>query len=361
MDPGPSDPHAIIIGAGPAGIASAVCLAERKIRYTLLERGNSPLAALRRVDPQMTLLSPSRLSRLPFMRFGSNKSRYLTFQTFVKAAEDYHDHHNIKVIINSDVLSVTRSRHGFVVGFCNPDGSRKFIEGSHVINATGIISSPRFPKEFDPTFCSFRWKHSIDVRTSDLVGARKLLVVGGGASAAEVFNRWLKVREPSSVAWLSLNSRLKAFVNPVLGVDIHYLLWLPEHIPAWLLGWRAGRLPELMNGKGVLPAIRKGTITVKFSISHYDKKAVLFCDGSSVEPDFSVFATGFRYATDHLKSLIDHDPDGRPLVCCCESSATPNLYLLGLRFGRTFASPYVRGIARDAMYVARRITRDSVL
>jgi len=36
---------------------------------------------------------------------------------------------------------------------------------------------------------------------------------------------------------------------------------------------------------------------------------------------------------------------------------TTVLYLLGLRFGRTFASPFLRGIARDAEYVARRIAR----
>ena len=34
------------------------------------------------------------------------------------------------------------------------------------------------------------------------------------------------------------------------------------------------------------------------------------------------------------------------------------LYLLGFRFGRTFASPYLRGIARDALSVAERIAMD---
>ena len=34
------------------------------------------------------------------------------------------------------------------------------------------------------------------------------------------------------------------------------------------------------------------------------------------------------------------------------------LFLLGFRFGRTFASPYLRGIARDAEYVASHIARE---
>ena len=31
---------------------------------------------------------------------------------------------------------------------------------------------------------------------------------------------------------------------------------------------------------------------------------------------------------------------------------------MGFRFGRTFASPYLRGIARDAEYVAEHIARE---
>ena len=38
-----------------------------------------------------------------------------------------------------------------------------------------------------------------------------------------------------------------------------------------------------------------------------------------------------------------------------ESTRARGLYLLGYRFGRTFASPYLRGIARDAAYVAGQI------
>jgi hypothetical protein len=36
-----------------------------------------------------------------------------------------------------------------------------------------------------------------------------------------------------------------------------------------------------------------------------------------------------------------------------------NLYLLGLRFGRSIASFALRGISRDAVHVAERIARSS--
>ena len=61
---------------------------------------------------------------------------------------------------------------------------------------------------------------------------------------------------------------------------------------------------------------------------------------------------------EHLKEVVDLDPEGRPLVKNCESTRVPGMFLLGYRFGRTFASPYLRGIARDAEYVAKRIARE---
>jgi len=252
---------------------------------------------------------------------------------------------------------VSRVEGGFTVQYRAGDGSTRTITGSEVINAAGTSTFPVLPETFHPEACSFRWKHSLDVRTADLALARRLLVVGGGASAAEVLDRWLEVRSLDARAWMSLRSPLRAIVNPILGVDIHYLAWLPERLPVRFLGWRVGRLGEPMNGRHVLPAIRRGLITKLPAVDRYVGRSVQLRDGRVLEPDLVVFATGFRYDTSHLPDLLDYDPDGRPLVRRCESTRVAGLYLLGFRYGRTFASPYIRGIGRDAALVARRITR----
>jgi len=356
MEPA-SSRHVVIIGAGPAGLAAAFCLAQRKISYTLLERGVSAVAALRQADPDMALLSPSRLSRLPAMPSSAKEPVYLSFRDFVNKLERYCEQHAIQIMANSEVINVSRNNlQGFVVHYRDQRGATQTVNGSHVINATGIVSAPQFPKNFNPGACAFRWKHSLDVRAADLMSARRLVVVGGGSSAAEVLDRWLEVRPPEARAWLLLRSPLLAIVNPILGlVDVHYLVWLIEHLPTLLLGWRVGRLPEPMNGRLVLPAIKQGLISRLKAEASYEGNAIIISESQRLEPDFVVFATGFRYTTAHLGDLIEHDPDGRPRVCCCESTRTPGLYLLGFRFGRTFASPYIRGIARDAPYVARKI------
>ena len=91
---------------------------------------------------------------------------------------------------------------------------------------------------------------------------------------------------------------------------------------------------------------------------NYKNGEVEFVNGERIEPDLIVFATGFTYAVEHLKEVVDLDPDRRPLVKNCESTRVPGMFLIGYRFGRTFASPYLRGIARDAEFVAERIARE---
>jgi thioredoxin reductase len=352
MNAAASDEPVIIIGAGPAGLAAAEALAKRNIDYVVLEKGPSVASALRRVDPEMRLLSPTSLSLMPDMNVEPRAPSYLPFGVLVQELERYQEEHGLNVIFNSTVQSVQSEGSGFTVRYRTTGSAEHSMRGSHVINATGIISKPRLPENFVPNSSTVRWMHSLDARAQHLAKAQRLLVVGGGASAAEVLENWLRVRQENSRAWLSLRSRLRAVPHWILGIDVHYFVWLPEQIPICLFGWRANRLTEPMTGRDVVKAIRRGLIARMPAVRNYQNGIVDFTDGRCLQPDLIVFATGFTYAFEHLKNVVDLDPDGRPLVKNCESTRAARVFLLGYRFGRTFASPYLRGIARDAEYVA---------
>ena len=354
-DRGSSDP-VIIIGAGPAGLAAAETLAKRNIEYVIFEKGPAVASALRRVDPEMRLLSPKGLSLMPDMSPDPQAPAYMPFSVLVHELERYQQQHELKVNFDCTVLAIRKETRGFTVRYRNRDSEEHELRGSHVINATGIISQPRLPDNFHFEAC--RWRHSLDVRSEDLAGSKRLLVVGGGASAAEVLENWLRVRQEGDGAWLSLRSRLVAIPHWIFGIDVHYFAWLPEQVPTGLFGWRANRLTEPMTGRAVVRAIREGLIKRMPAVRRYENGEVEFVNRKRMEPDLIVFATGFSYAVEHLKDVVDLDPDGRPLVKNCESTRTPGVFLLGYRFGRTFASPYLRGIARDAEYVAEKIARE---
>ena len=348
----------IIIGAGPAGLAAAETLAKRRIDYIVLEKGPSVAAALRRVDPEMRLLSPKGLSLMPDMRVASSAPVYLPFETLVHELERYQQQHGLKVSVNCTVISVSKDRGSFVVRYRNSENEEVTVRGSHVINATGIISKQRLPENFNPASSTISWLHSLDARAEHLANTRRLLVVGGGASAAEVLETWLRVRQEKDHAWLSLRSRLCAFPHWILGIDVHYFAWLPEHFPSALFGPLLSGWTEPMTGRAVVRAIRQGLITQVPVVRRYENGTVEFDNRQHIQPDLIVFATGFRYALDHLKGLFDLDREGRPIVRNCESTRSRGLFVLGFRFGRTFASPYLRGIARDAEYIADLIARE---
>jgi putative flavoprotein involved in K+ transport len=354
---GSNDIPVVVIGSGPAGLAASDCLQKRRISCVVLEAGAKAAAALRRVDPEMKLLSPTALSLLPGMKRRVNEPNYLPFNDLVKELEFYTKQKQIEVVAGARVVSVVRSGNGFKVSYQTNYGARHSIEATHVINATGIISHPQLPESFRADEVSFRWLHSLNTRSSDIANSRKLLVIGAGASAAEVLERWLEKRRPGDTAWLSVRSSLRCVPHWIFGLDLHYLGWLPEQLPACFFGWRSGRLQEPMAGLTVCRAIFKRSITRVPGVARYEGDTVELTDGRRLQPDLVVFATGFRYETHHLDGLLEFDPDGRPLIRNCESTRAGGLYLLGYRFGRTFASPYLRGIARDADYVAGRIAR----
>lgn len=344
--------HVAILGAGPAGLATAVCLQRHGVSYIVLERGAGPAAGLRRIDPEMELLSPTRISLMPGMGRGPNDPPYLTFPAYAERLEQLAREHRIAVRTGTDVERVDRSGPGFSVRL--RDGSA--VECTHVVSATGIVSSPRLPDPFEPGAARYRWLHSIDFRSSHLATARRLLVVGGGQSAAEVLERWLALRREDDRAWLSLRSRALVLPHWILGIDVHYFAWPLEFLhPRWI-GLDRPTLREPVLGLALPRALRAGVVRRVREIHDFGGPAPVTVDGERLAPDLVVFATGFQYALDHVRHLVGSDAL-RPRLRDCESAVTPGLYFLGLRRCRTFASAYLRGIGRDASAVAARIAR----
>lgn len=330
----------------------SVCLQRHDISHTVLERGVDPAAGLRRIDPEMELLSPTRISTIPGIRRQANDPPYLTFPAYVGKLEQLVLEHRIAVRTGADVERVDRSGPGFSVRL--RDGTA--VDCSHVVNATGVVSFPRLPSRFEPGAARYRWLHSIDFRSSHLAATRRLLVVGGGQSAAEVLERWLALHREDDRAWLSVRSRALVLPHWILGIDVHWLAWPLEFLhPSWL-GLDRPTLREPVLGLALPRALRAGVVRRVGEIQDFVGPAPVTVEGDRLDPDLVVFATGFEYAFDHVRHLVESDARG-PRLRDCESADTPGLYFLGLRQCRTFASAYLRGIARDARAVASRIAR----
>lgn len=346
----------VILGAGPAGLAAAYCLALRGRPCLLLEQGRQEGAALRRLDPEMTLVSPAPLSRLPGMESLAGEAPYIAMGRYLEILERYRRRQGLAVTTGARVERVERLGGGFEVFYRDTAGAPHSVAARFVVNATGVIGAPVLPAGFDPAATTIPWCHSRELRREALAASRHLLIVGGGISADEVAVTWLQVRRPGERAWLSLRSPLWTAPRYLLGVDVHYWIWLVEQAPIVPWVWRKFQSNPILGA--TLPgAIRRGELLQVPQAEAWRGDRVELAGGEAIAPDLIVFATGFSYATPHLGPLFRWPANGRPRVRRCESLDAPGLFLLGIHFGRTFASPYLRGIARDAEYVARRIAR----
>ena len=347
--------HVVIIGAGPAGLAAGVCLQRRKIPYTILERGDAPLCSWRQIDPDALMVSPTRMTLLPDMTLGNHQSAYSTFRDFTSILERYQRDHDIEVRSKSEVVDVSRKDDAFEIAYKDGDGNIRKINATHVVNATGILTHRQLPERFSAHECTVPWKHSLDVRRHHLEAAQRLLVVGKRVSAGEILDRWSELRTGSARAWISARSSLFVLQPEFLGIDIHFFSWYIERVPAHWFGSSVGGIHEPLLSRHVSHGLRQGIIRQVGRIMRFEKNIVFTEDGQQLDPDLIVFATGYSYSTTHLSELLVYDSNNRPVVRYCESVKASNLFLLGYRFGRTFASPYIRGIARDAAFIAHTI------
>ena len=192
---------------------------------------------------------------MPDMKIEHGAPTYLPFKQLVHELERYQQQHGLKVTFNSTVIAVRQRASGFLVRYQTSDGGAR-ARGVHSWQSCHQCDwhhqqPPKLPENFK--LCArVPWMHSIDARAEHLAKSRKLLVIGGGASAAEVLENWLKVRQKDDRAWLSLRSRLFAVPHWIFGIDVHYFAWLPGASSCMAaLDGASGRLTEPMTGGAV--------------------------------------------------------------------------------------------------------------
>lgn len=347
--------EALILGSGPAGLAAAACLRARGISATVLEAGDQPSHGWKLLDPEVTLLTPQALSRLPGMRFTPGRPTYLSLGCYAAGLDRYREQERVQVECGVRALRVWRRYGRFEVEVLQ--GERTSIRSARwVIDASGGTTHPALPEDA-PAAPPWPALHTRDVRADDLAQARSLLVVGCGTSARETVETYLRVRPSGGEVTLAARSAPRAVPRHVLGVDSHYLVWpfefWPGHWPGPHRGW--ARDPAL--GLGLARALRRGSLRDLGAITRYGE--TVRGEHGALQPDLVVYATGYRHAAPHLGELVARDGRGEPALTRAAAPGVPGLYVLGVRYGRSLASSFLRGIARDARAVARRIASEA--
>src|SRR5579884_2385135 len=99
----------VVVGAGPAGLATAALLRGREIGSVVLEAGPEPGAVWRTRYDRLRLHTPRLLSGLPGMRIPRRYGRWVARDDLLEYLRDYAAEHDLDIRTGCRVERLERS------------------------------------------------------------------------------------------------------------------------------------------------------------------------------------------------------------------------------------------------------------
>ena len=367
-----------MVGAGPGGLAAAAELRRRGVQATVLDQADAIGSSWRGRYDRLRLNTSRFSSKLPKARYARGTPVFPSRDQMVSYLEEYAERNELEVRLGTRVERIDRNEGGWVLRTSGGD-----VHASQVIVATGHENTPRIPDW--PGRDRFRGEliHAAAYRNPEPFRGKEILVVGPGCSGIEIAYDLatggagpvrLAVRTPPSItlrssmgipgdlparAMLHLPPRIAdAQMKVIDRLDIgdlsEYGLPRPEEGLFARLR-REGKAPAIVD-KEVIEAIKDGRIKIVAGVESFDETGVKLADGTRVEPELVIAATGYDRG---LESLVGHldvlDERGYPRIHGGEEVAP------GLRFIGYVPIPGLIGLmGREARRAAKAIARTRV-
>jgi len=177
----PSWYRAVVVGAGPAGLAAAARLQQTGVQTVVLERSYAVGSSWRSHYDRLHLHTSRRLSGLPGLPIDRREGRWVSRDGVVRYLERYARHHRLDVRPGVEVLRVERTDGGWRL--LTEEGD---VRARAVVVATGFNRDPFLPAWPGRESFTGRLMHSADYRNSPPFRDRDVLVIGTGNSGAEI-------------------------------------------------------------------------------------------------------------------------------------------------------------------------------
>jgi cation diffusion facilitator CzcD-associated flavoprotein CzcO len=367
----------VVVGAGPAGVASALALKDRGLRPQVLDRADRVASSWHGRYDRLRLNTSRPISHLPGRRFPRGTTRFPSRDQLAAHIERHAHEDGIELNL------------GRAVDRIDPAGPRwrlttstGEVRAAQVVVATGFEGVPVIPEWDGRDAFEGRLLHAAGYRNPAPFQGSRALVVGPGCSGMEIAydlaeggaaKVWLAARTapnivlregsgglPNDLIGMALMRFPPRFADALARMDRRaelgdltaYGLPIPgEGVFSRL--HRIGAGPAIVD-REVIAAIEAGRIEVVRGVEALGAAEARLADGGRIDPDVIICATGYRRG---LEPLVGHlavlDGSGLPRVRG-KRPAAPGLRFVGFH-SRPGALRYMGGEARR---VARAIERD---
>lgn len=348
MSYGPDAPGArplVIVGAGPAGLATAGVARRLGVEPLVLDRRGEVGGAWTAMRPRMRCLSLRRYDRMPDGSVPEGPGDRATAAAVLRWARDYADRERFTVQLGVEVAALARIAGRIHVTL----RGGAVIAARRVVVASGEHAQPQVPDlpgHFDGPSA-----HAAALDIAQVQRGERVLLVGARNSAAEVLPLLL---HRGALVTLSARSGLDTPVGIARGLK-GALQWR-------LSGARLRFLPERGGCEASTPTVddtlqkarEHGQIAVVGGVERLAADHAI-CGGRPVGCDRIVWATGFRRDLAWLPAELARDGDGFPLHDEGLSRQWPELGFVGLPCQRTRRSGFLRGFVGDAQALLERM------
>lgn len=338
----------VIVGGGQSALATAYFLKRENIDFLILDANKTAGGSWTQTWDSLKLFSPKEYSSLPGWQMPATKEAYPTREEIINYLTEYEKRYSFEIKRPVNVLSVTFQDMLFQI-----NTNEGMILCKTLVSATGNWANPFIPPYKGVDAFEGMQIHSAFYKNNDSFKGQRVLIVGGGNSAAQILAEVSKVAE---AIWVTKEP--PEFLTD--DVDGRYLFNLAtKKYQAMLKGeWveEGPNLAKIVMVESVKEARDRGVLNATTPFDHLTAHSAVWSDGTEKRIDSIIWCTGFKPNLKHLDHLSIHENDGKIKTVGPRSLKYPGLWFVGYGDWAGFAAATLIGVQRWAKLAAQEIS-----